>query len=34
MRIGLISATEREIMPFIMSKMTVKVKEEEARLNY
>ena len=34
MRIGLISATEREIMPFIMSKMTVKVKEEEARLNF
>lgn len=34
MRIGLISATEREIMPFVINKMTVKVKEEEVRLNF
>ena len=31
MRIGLISATEREIMPFIMSKMTVKVKARRGK---
>ncbi|NLZ48577.1 MAG: 5'-methylthioadenosine/adenosylhomocysteine nucleosidase [Clostridiales bacterium] len=34
MKIGLISATEREIMPFIMNKMTNKIQIEEAMLKF